>query len=84
MVCLSCVSAERWSDCSFSPRSSAAVRFPVILAVAGLALAGCNANHTPTPSVQADLGQIYPNYNAYDPTEYGQTSGYYAGGGGGR
>ena len=58
------------------------------LPLAALALAGCNANQgvnlsSPTaPGVVA--GPDFPNYNAYDPTKYGQTSGIYAGGSGGR
>ena len=46
----------------------------------GFALAGCNANQALNSSGQADLSKIYyPYYNAYDPTKYGQTSGFYAG-----
>jgi hypothetical protein len=44
----------------------------IILAVAALALAGCNVNQTPNASTQRD-------YNPYNPVEYGQTSGFYAG-----
>ncbi len=47
----------------------------VVLAAAGFALAGCNANQA--PGVVA--GPDFPNYNAYDPTRYAQTSGFYAG-----
>jgi hypothetical protein len=43
-----------------------------ILAVAALALAGCNVNQTPNGAAQRD-------YNLYNPVEYGQTSGFYAG-----
>jgi hypothetical protein len=84
MVTFSRVSTERWSERSSPMRWKALLPFRIILAVAGFALAGCNANEAPTPSGQADLGKIYPNYNAYDPTKYGQTSGFYAGGSGGR
>jgi len=50
-----------------------------MLAVAALELAGCNANQTPNPSEQAALSAVYPNYNPYNPIEYAQTSGRYAG-----
>jgi hypothetical protein len=73
------VSTKRLSDCSSPTSWRPPVRFRVILAVAAFALAGCNANQTLNPSGQAALGQIYPNYNAYDPTKYGQISGFYAG-----
>ena len=53
--------------------------FRVILAVAALALAGCNANQTVNASGQAELGKIYHNYSPYNPIQYGQTSGFYAG-----
>jgi hypothetical protein len=52
---------------------------PVILAVAAFALAGCNANQTLNPSGKANLADIYPNYNPYNPASYAQTSGFYAG-----
>lgn len=52
------------------------MRLPILLAVAALALAACNANQTPNAST---LGAIYPNYNPYDPSKYAQTSGFYAG-----
>jgi hypothetical protein len=52
---------------------------PVILAVTGLALAGCNANQGVNPSGQANLGNIYPNYSPYNPIQYAQTSGFYGG-----
>jgi hypothetical protein len=61
----------------------APVRFRAILVVAAFALAGCNANqgvNSSSPTV-AD-GPDFPGYNAYDPTKYAQTSGFYAGGGG--
>jgi hypothetical protein len=64
------------------------MRFPIILAVAALALAGCNANQGVSPSSRAATGVVagpdFPGYNAYDPTKYAQTSGFYAGGSGGR
>ncbi len=55
------------------------MRITVILAVAALALAGCNANQTLNPSGPAASGAVYPNYNPYNPVSYGQTSGFYAG-----
>ena len=64
------------------------MRFPVILAVAAFALAGCNANQGVNLSSQTAPGVVagpyFPNYNEYDPTKYGQTSGFYAGSSGGR
>ena len=52
----------------------------IILPLIAAALAGCNANQSLNPSGQADLAKMYyPYYNAYDPTKYGQTSGFYAG-----
>ncbi len=55
------------------------MRIAVLLALAALGLAGCNANRTLDPSRQAELSAIYPNYSPYNPIEYGQTSGFYAG-----
>ena len=64
------------------------MRIPIILAVAALGLAGCNAsqavNLSPRTAPGVVAGPDFPNYNPYDPTKYGQTSGFYAGGGGGR
>jgi hypothetical protein len=64
------------------------MRIPIILAVVALALAGCNANQAVNPSSRTASGVVagpdFPGYNAYDPTKYAQTSGFYAGGGGGR
>ena len=65
---LSCMSPTGWKT---------PVR--VMLAVATLALAGCNANQTVNPASQRTLADIDPNYSPYDPTKYGQTSGFYAG-----
>jgi hypothetical protein len=76
----SCVSTERPSEWSSRLSRKTPVRFAVILALAPMALAGCNVNQTPNPSGQAKLSKVYyPYYNAYDPTKYGQTSGFYAG-----
>ena len=80
MVCLSRISTKRLSARSSPMRWKAPVRLGVIVAVGAVALAGCNANQTLNPTGQADLGKVYyPYYNAYDPTKYGQTSGFYAG-----
>jgi hypothetical protein len=47
-------------------------------------LAGCNANQGVNVSASSVVaGPDFPNYNPYDPTKYGQTSGFYAGGSGG-
>jgi hypothetical protein len=59
-----------------------------IVAFAAFALAGCNANQEVNPSSRTAPGVVagpdFPGYNPYDPTKYAQTSGFYAGGGGGR
>ena len=61
-------------------------RFRVILAA--VALAGCNANQAVNPSSHTAPGVVagpdFPGYNAYDPTKYAQTSGFYSGSSGGR
>ena len=49
------------------------MRLPVLLAVAALALAGCNANQTPNASAQAP--SIYWSPAGGDPTHYAQTTG---------
>ena len=74
---LSCGSTRRSSKRSFPMNRKAPL--PGILVAAAFALAGCNANQTPNPSSQASLGEIYPDYNPYDPSKYAQTSGFYAG-----
>jgi hypothetical protein len=55
------------------------VEIAVVLALAALALAGCNANQGVNPSSQRNLADIYPNYSPYNPIEYAQTSGFYGG-----
>jgi hypothetical protein len=77
MADLSCVSTGRSSSCLPASTRKAPVR--VMLAVATLALAGCNANQTVNPASQRTLADIDPNYSPYDPTKYAQTSGFYAG-----
>ena len=73
---------------SFGGRSlyrwKAAMRFPVILAVAAFALAGCNANQAVNPSSQPPsqvFAGHYEDYNPYDPISYAQNN---TGRGGGR
>ncbi len=79
MADFSRVLTRRSSDCGSPTTRKAPLPIPVFLAVAAFALAGCNANQTPNPSGQANLGAIYPNYNPYNPASYAQTSGFYAG-----
>jgi hypothetical protein len=83
MVYFSCVSAERSSAWSSPIRWKPPMRFRVIVAVAAFELAGCNANQGVNLSSQTAPGVVagpeFPNYNAYDPTKYGQTSGFCAG-----
>jgi hypothetical protein len=62
----------------------AAMRFPVILAVAAFALAGCNANQAVNPSSQPPsqvFAGHYEDTNPYDPISYAQNN---TGRGGGR
>ena len=88
MVYFACVSTKRSSDRSSPMRRTAPTGFRVIVAVAALALAGCNANQEVNPSSRTAPGVVagpdFPGYNAYDPTKYGQTSGFYSGSSGGR
>jgi hypothetical protein len=88
MVYFSCVSTKRSSAWSSPIRWKPPTPFRVIVAVAAFALAGCNANQEVNPSSRTApgvaAGPDFPNYNAYDPTKYAQTSGFYAGGSGGR
>jgi hypothetical protein len=79
MADFSRVSTTPSSDCSSPTSWKLPGRIGAILAVAALAVAGCNANQTLSPSGQAPLGAAYPNYNPYNPIDYGQTSGFYAG-----
>jgi hypothetical protein len=55
------------------------MRIILVLAAVAFVLAGCNANQTLNASGQTNLGEIYPDYNPYDPSKYAQTSGFYAG-----
>ena len=87
MADLSCLTKR---SCDYSPSMSweAPTRFRVIVAVAAFALAGCNANQEVNPASRTAPGVVagpdFPNYNAYDPTKYVQTSGFYSGSSGGR
>ncbi len=60
------------------------MRIPIILAVAALALAGCNANQGVNPSSQA-ASQVwagrYSDTNPSDPTSYAQNQTGRGGGG---
>ena len=79
MADFSCLSTKRSFDYSPSTSWKGPMRFCVIIAVSAFALAGCNSNQTLNSSGQADLSKVYyPYYNAYDPTKYAQTSGFYA------
>jgi hypothetical protein len=64
------------------------MRIPIILAFVALALSGCNANQGVNPASPTAPGVVagpdFPGYNAYDPTKYAQTSGFYSGSSGGR
>ena len=72
-------STPRPRDDSFPMNWKAPMRLPVILVSAAFTLAGCNANQTLNSSAPKALGAVYPDYNPYNPIEYGQTSGFYGG-----
>jgi hypothetical protein len=59
------------------------MRIPIILAIAALGLAGCNANQGMNVSGRTAPGVVsdsdFPNYNPYNPVTYAQTSGLYGG-----
>jgi hypothetical protein len=62
----------------------AEMRIPIILAVAALALSGCNANQNVNPSSRTAsevFAGHYEDVNPYDPTSYAQNQ---TGRGGGR
>jgi hypothetical protein len=88
MVYFSCVSIRRSSELPSPLRWKAPMRLHVIVAVAAFALAGCNANQAVNLSSRTAPGVVagpeFPGYNAYDPTKYAQTSGFYSGSSGGR
>jgi hypothetical protein len=84
MAELSSASTTRSSGRRSSHRWKAAMRFPVILAVAAFALAGCNANQAVNPSSQPPsqvFGGHYEDTNPYNPISYAQNN---TGRGGGR
>jgi hypothetical protein len=88
MADFSCASTKRPSKSASSVSWRAPIGFRVILSVAAFALAGCNANQEVNPSSRTASGVVagpdFPGYNAYDPTKYAQTSGFYSGSSGGR
>jgi ABC-type nitrate/sulfonate/bicarbonate transport system substrate-binding protein len=51
------------------------MRLRMLLVLAALALAGCNANETPNASARTEFSAA----NDYNPVKYAQTSGFYAG-----
>ena len=75
----SCAATGRASRAYFPAREKSSTRSAAILALAALALAGCNANQGVNPSSQRNLAEIYPNYNPSNPIQYAQTSGFYGG-----
>lgn len=54
------------------------MRLTILLALAGLALAGCNANEAPNASARTGFGGA-ASADDYNPIKYAQTSGFYAG-----
>ena len=86
MADFSCASIKRTTHWPPPMSWEALVRVSVV--GAALVLAACNANQQVNPSSRTAPGVVagpdFPGYNAYDPTKYAQTSGFYAGGGGGR
>jgi hypothetical protein len=88
MADFSCASTKRPSEWASPIRRTARMRFRAIVAVATVALAGCNANQEVNPSSRTAPGVVagpdFPGYNPYDPTKYAQTSGFYSGSSGGR
>jgi hypothetical protein len=61
------------------------MRIPIILAVAALGLAGCNANQEVNLSSRTAPGVVagpnFPDYNPYDPISYAQNNTGIGGGG---
>jgi hypothetical protein len=83
----------KYAKLSYAPASSPSnwrtrMRIPIILAIAALVLSGCNANQGVNPASPTAPGVVagpdFPGYNAYDPSKYAQTSGFYSGSSGGR
>lgn len=65
-------------DALSSTRRKASASIAVVTTLAALALAGCNSTDAVNPSPQQNC-DIYPNYSAYNPIQYAQTSGFYGG-----
>ncbi|HEX9169557.1 MAG TPA: hypothetical protein VF886_11630 [Roseiarcus sp.] len=76
---LSCDSGRASSNALFPAHGKASTRVAAALALAAFALAGCNASQGVNASSQRNLAEIYPNYSAYNPIQYAQTSGFYGG-----
>jgi hypothetical protein len=74
MAELSSASTTRSSGGRSPLRWKAAMRFPVILAVAAFALVGCNANQAVNPSGQANLCANDPTCNPSNPLSYAQNN----------
>ncbi len=66
-------------DALSSAQRKASASIAVIIALAALALSGCNSTGAVNSSSQQNLANIYPNYSAYNPIQYAQTSGFYGG-----
>ena len=71
-------SSNTFFDALSSAQRKASASIAVLIALAALALAGCNSTGAVNPS-QQNLANIYPNYSAYNPIQYAQTSGFYGG-----
>ena len=71
------IARKRLSECL----SKALWRLRVILAVAALALAGCNANQAINPSGQGDRCANDADCNPYNPSSYAQNNTGIGGGG---
>jgi hypothetical protein len=77
MAEFACASPTRSSSGRSSHRWKAAMPFPVILAVAAFALAGCNANQAVNPSSQPPSQVFAGHYeaaNPYNPVSYAQNN----------
>ena len=77
MAVFSCAPPRRSSGSSSPARRTATAAFRVIVVVATLGLAGCNANQTVNPSSQP-ASQVfaghYLDYNPYNPMSYAQNN----------
>ncbi len=73
----SCVLSKQSSRSSFAMRWKAPTPFRVIVAVAALALAGCNASQEVNPSSRAAsevFAGHYVDTNPYNPISYAQNN----------